>query len=300
MQQLSVGEGFPQVLCPISARMSEKIRRQENLRQTYMKIGVGAILWLFCLQLFVVQAIVRRTWPVPYNARVNYISDLGAVNCQYHVRRLTLFADSICSPHHAWMNSSFVLQGILMCLGCVLLRSLFARTRLSNLALAMIFLTGLMMMALGLAPEDTHEHRHIIAAIAHSFFQNIGLILLGISLLRRRHVFPLWGWMTICAGATGFLFAVLMFFRNHLAPGYLGLGPGGIQQLSLYPSLIWFTGSALFILLRRKVLCEESRLHVVSSGPDRLETKDSLPASVFLKPQTSDISAFSLRKTGRS
>lgn len=280
--------------------MSEDIRRQENLRQPYIKFGAGAILWLLCLQLLVVKAIVKRTWPVPYNARVNYISDLGAVNCQYHVHRLTLFADAICSPHHMWMNISFVLQGVLMCLGCLLLRSLFARTRLSSLALFMIFFTGLMMMVLGLAPEDTHEHRHTIAAIGHSFFQNVGLILLGISLLRRRHVFALWGWMTTCAGIVGFLFAVLMFFRNHLAPGYLGLGPGGIQQLSLYPSLLWFAGSALFILLRCRVLCDESRSHVLAPTSNRKEAKRSLRAPSFLKPQVRDIAAFTFRKTGRS
>jgi hypothetical membrane protein len=280
--------------------MSKKVRRQESLWQSYTKIGTGAILWLLCLQLLVVQAIVRRTWPVPYNARINYISDLGAVNCQYHVARLTLFADAICSPRHAWMNISFVLQGILMCAGCMLLRSLFARTRLSNLALAMIFFTGLMMMALGLAPEDTHEHRHIIAAIAHSFFQNVGLILLGISLLRRRHVYPLWGWMTAFAGAVGLLFAVLMFFRSYLAPGYLGLGPGGIQQLSLYPSLIWFTGSSLFILLRCKTLCDESRIHALRPELNRSETKSSMHASAFLTPQAEDLSTLTFRKIGRS
>jgi hypothetical membrane protein len=280
--------------------MSEDIRRQEILRQPYTKIGAGAILWLLCLQLFVVQAVLRRTWPVPYDARVNYISDLGAVNCQYHVHRLTLFADAICSPYHALMNISFVLQGILMCAGCLLLRSLFPRTRLSNLAIMMIFLTGLTMMALGLAPEDTHEHRHTAAAIAHSFFQNVGLILLGISLLRRRHVFPLWGWMTTSAGAIGFLFAILMFFRNHLAPGYLGLGPGGIQQLSLYPSLLWLTVSGLFILLRCRVLCDESRSHVFPPASNGTEAKRYLHTPSFLKPQARDIAAFTFRKSGRS
>lgn len=275
----------------------KNIHPQKSLLQPHTKIGAGAILWLLCLQLFVVKAIVQRAWPVPFNSRINYISDLGAVNCEYHVRRLTLFADAICSPRHDLMNGSFVLQGILMCAGCLLLRRLFSVTRLSVLALTMIFLSGLTMMALGLAPEDVQEHRHTVAAIAHSFLQNAGLIVLGISLLRRLRPFLLWGWTTIASGAAGFLFAALMFFRNHLAPGYLGIGPGGIQQLSLYPFSVWLASSALFILLRCRMLCDESR------SDDLLRREDTYgpsPASSIFSPQPRDIPELTFQETERS
>ena len=63
-----------------------------------------AVLWCLCVQFFVAEQIARLGWTLPYSFARNYISDLGATVC----------TSLVCSPRHALMNASFVLQGLLI------------------------------------------------------------------------------------------------------------------------------------------------------------------------------------------
>ncbi len=87
---------------------------------------LGAGLWLFCFQFFVGEQIARLGWPGHYSMARNYISDLGAVRCD---------GAATCSSLHWVMNGSFVLQGLLIVFGTVLVRSFFpCAARLSDRA----------------------------------------------------------------------------------------------------------------------------------------------------------------------
>ena len=67
---------------------------------------IGPWLWLSCFQFFVAEQITRLGWPGHYSMARDYISDLGSAR----------------SPLHWVMNGSFMLQGLLIFLGAVLVR----------------------------------------------------------------------------------------------------------------------------------------------------------------------------------
>ena len=77
----------------------------------------GALALLSVLQYFVAEAAVIGAWAgqQPYSRRTGYISDLGAVGCGVFDGR------DVCSPAHVLMNASFVVQGIGMMVGALLL-----------------------------------------------------------------------------------------------------------------------------------------------------------------------------------
>src|SRR6476661_3211462 len=80
---------------------------------------LGALAKLSVLQYFVAEAAVIGAWAAPerYSRRTGYISDLGALRCGEFSGR------DVCSPAHLLMNASFVVQGIGMMVGALLLSS---------------------------------------------------------------------------------------------------------------------------------------------------------------------------------
>src|SRR6478609_10990099 len=80
---------------------------------------VGALAKLSVLQYFVAESAVIGAWaaPEPYSRRSGYISDLGASACGDFSGR------DVCSPAHLLMNLSFVVQGLGMVVGALLLGS---------------------------------------------------------------------------------------------------------------------------------------------------------------------------------
>jgi hypothetical membrane protein len=81
----------------------------------------------------------------------------------------------VCSPLHAWMNASFVLQGTLLATGLALTRPLRDRL-LAKTSLAFLSLASLGFVLAGLAPADANEGLHVLAALVILFCGNIGLI----------------------------------------------------------------------------------------------------------------------------
>ena len=79
----------------------------------------GALAKLSVLQYFVAESAVIGAWAgsEPYSRRTGYISDLGALACGDFSGR------DVCSPAHLLMNVSFVVQGLGMIVGALLLGS---------------------------------------------------------------------------------------------------------------------------------------------------------------------------------
>lgn len=200
----------------------------------------GALLWLCCAQYFVVEAICARAWSPPYSYARNYISDLGAVHCGAFPPGSAML---VCSPLHTLMDASFVLQGILIAGGALLLVPLFARDRLGATGLALIALAGVGVFAVGLAPEDAHIVVHLLGAAANIVGGNVGMIAVGIAL---RSAASMRGSATgaIVLGLIGLIGGQLLVGRTDL-----GLGIGGIERVSIYPLPLWLalTGAALSI-----------------------------------------------------
>ncbi|MFD3993393.1 DUF998 domain-containing protein [Streptomyces sp. NPDC058583] len=107
---------------------------------------LGAVILIVnALQWLVAEAITAGTWTDPvYSYATNYISDLGVSDCdtQFQGREL-------CSPRHALMNTSFMLEGMLFAIGVVLLAQLLSG-RARRVVIALAIAHGVGMVAVGL------------------------------------------------------------------------------------------------------------------------------------------------------
>lgn len=204
---------------------------------------LGAALWLLCFQYFVAEQVARLGWSTPYSMVSNYISDLGAVACRIHAGSGLW----VCSPLHRLMNASFILQGMLIFCGAVLVRSRFPAERLWTAASWLIAVAGPGVLLVGLYPEDVNLPVHDVGAVAHFLCGNLGVALLGLALLRRSPRTRVMGGLSLFAGVVG-LTGTLLFFTDI----DLGLGVGGMERIAAYPLPLWLTAMGAFLLRTRR------------------------------------------------
>ena len=191
---------------------------------------LGAWVWILSLQFFIAQIVVQSAWTTPFRLARNYISDLGNTACGPYPEGSGTY---VCSPWHAGMNASFILQGLIIVGGAVLLRRAFPAGRARGAGLILLVLAGLGNIAVGLFPEDVNIRSHRIGAAAHFLLGNLGMILLGLALGRdgRRRPLALY---SIVSGVVGEL-STWLFFSGHDGP----LGVGGMERVAAYALPIW-------------------------------------------------------------
>jgi hypothetical membrane protein len=152
----------------------------------------GAIAFLVGgLQYVTLEAIAAAAWTDPrYDYVSNYISDLGVPEAQVYQGR------EVDSPLAWVMNTGFVLEGVLVALGAVLLSVLFApATR--RLVVTFALLHGVGIVLVGLFDETADAGpTHLIGAFLAIVFGNLTALVVGIAALvgftRRRPGLPLW------------------------------------------------------------------------------------------------------------
>ena len=204
---------------------------------------LGAGLWLFCFQFFVGEQIARLGWPGHYSMARNYISDLGAVRCD---------GVAPCSSLHWVMNGSFVLQGLLIVFGAVLVRSFFPARPVYRIALALFFIAGLGVLEVGLVPEDVNLRSHVLGAVAYFLAGNLAMVLLGPVMIRRSVCealsLRLRSWIAFALGSVGLLATLALAFRG--TPSWMALGwhAGTVSRLAAYPLPLWLTWTGFLIL----------------------------------------------------
>jgi hypothetical membrane protein len=76
---------------------------------------LGPVLYVAGMQYFAVQLLAALRWPRPYSISRDTISDLGNTVCGTWNGRF------VCSPLHDLMDGSFIVLGITMLLGSVLI-----------------------------------------------------------------------------------------------------------------------------------------------------------------------------------
>jgi hypothetical membrane protein len=216
---------------------------------------VGALAKLSVLQYFVAETAVIGAWAgrEPYSRRTGYISDLGALACGEFGGR------DVCSPAHLLMNASFVVQGLGMVVGALLLSSVLLRTaaragaRLAveparrtpwAAAIAARSLTlaaGAGTVIVGLVPEDTGSAWHVVGAVMYFAAGAVALLLLGCLWFRQT---PL-GWLILACGVVSF--GALM------TSGVTGMHvpePGTLERLMGYPITIGVAAVGLVVAQR--------------------------------------------------
>ncbi len=195
-----------------------------SLRRVTPRSRVASLLFVSSLQYFVVQYVVAADWPRPYSLTVNTISDLGNTACGgFH-------GHFVCSPLHSVMNISFVILGVTMFAGALVLGLDRTRTRERTLGLSFMGIAGAGVIVVGLCPENTRPTLHAWGASLPFLVGNVGLVVLGVSLDLDRPA----RFFTVLTGVAT-LVALLLYSRDQ----YLGLGEGGMERVVAYPQTMW-------------------------------------------------------------
>ena len=190
----------------------------------------GAIVWVLAIQFFIAQIIVQAAWTTPFSLTANYISDLGNTACAPYPLGSNMY---VCSPWHALMNASFIVQGVIILVGIVLIYRAFPAGRTRTIGLVLLALAGPGSILVGLFPENVSSTPHTIGAAAHFISGNLGIAVLGIAIAVTRRQTPL-AIFSISSGSVGLLATALFISGN-----YLGTGIGGMERIAAYPLPLW-------------------------------------------------------------
>lgn len=201
----------------------------------------GAVCWLLGLEWFVGQAIAQAAWPFPYSLSQDYISALGVTRCgTYHFPGETSY---ICSPLHDVMNASFVLAGLLLAAGVVLLRDVWPRRPLTTAGLVLAALDGLGKIGAGLVPGNVNMPLHDAAALG-ILCGGIGALLLGSALwdvTRWQAV----GFLAVGGGGTAGFIVMAAAPAHHLPAG-------AFERMAGWPLSLWLAALGLALIVSRK------------------------------------------------
>jgi len=199
----------------------------------------GIIVWIFSIQFFIAQVVVHSGWVTPFSLNHNFISDLGNTACGVYPPGSTMY---VCSPWHAWMNTSFILQGFITIIGITFVRKMlpFGMTRF--VGVMFLILAGVGDMAVGFFPENVNNTYHVLGAGVHFILGNFSMIFLGIALSQAGQSFVTL--YSIISGGIGLV--ATGFFISKI---YLGMGIGGMERVAAYPLPLWLIVEGIYWLI---------------------------------------------------
>lgn len=181
----------------------------------------GAILFAGVVQFALFEMIAEFVYP-GYSVSANYISDLGPP-CSNGVA---------CASQTSWyiFDSSIALMGI-----CILISAYFLYRHFRWKPIAgLVGLAGFGALGVGIFNESAPFMLHDIFSLVT--FVGIGLSAVVSYRLQRN---PL-GYFSIILGLIT-LVSLIIYIpgTGATAGGYLGIGPGGLERLIVYPVLFW-------------------------------------------------------------
>ncbi|MFC4556544.1 DUF998 domain-containing protein [Georgenia faecalis] len=205
-----------------------------------LALVLGASAWLVQPLYVVAELVAAARSSAPYSLLDQTISDLGATTCTSI--DYPYGAVEVCSPLHALVNGSFIVFGLLLAVGAVLLRRFLPRPRLAAASTVAWVVAGLSSVATGFVPVDRDLDLHSVAALPSLFAMPIALLLLAGCL---RRMAPGLGTATAVVGLAS-LAGSVVFLVTATSPEL-----GGVwERLGFWPSYLWLPVVAL-VLLRR-------------------------------------------------
>ncbi|MFB0503983.1 MAG: DUF998 domain-containing protein [Candidatus Bathyarchaeia archaeon] len=195
---------------------------RERVRDSREK--VAGVLFFIAVTQFILGFIISEALYPGYSVSDNTISDLGI------------------GPSSIIFNSSVFLLGFLLLIGTYFLRQIFNFKIVNTL----LFFTAMGLMGIGVFTKDF--------IIVHSAMALIAFFFAGLSAISSYKVLkkPL-SLISLVLGMMT-LGALVLFISGIITSGsltsyevydsnlFLGLGPGGMERMIVYPALMWFAG----------------------------------------------------------
>jgi hypothetical membrane protein len=203
-------------------------------RMSYSREKVAGAIFFIAVTQFTLGFIISEVLYPGYSVHDNYISDLGV------------------GPSSIIFNSSAFLLGLLALVATYFLRQVSNFKTVNRLLLLM----AIGAMGVGVFTKDF--------TVAHGAVSSMAFFFGGLSAIASFKVLkkPL-SLISIALGAMT-LGALVLFSSGMVASGsltsteaydsifYLGLGPGGMERMIVYPLLIWLAGFAGHLVTERK------------------------------------------------
>ncbi len=191
--------------------------------ETSNRIKAGSLLFAGMILFLMGLNISEELYP-GYSVSKNYISDLGATcrngDCQ------------VLQPSSLIFNSSVFIAGL-----CALAASYFLWLDLKKLLFpGLLAIAGIGAMGVGLFPE---YHFYLHYASAFLAFMSGGLAAIAAFTVDK----SIMRYFSVLLGSLTLLAFVLMASHQDI-----GLGPGGIERMILYPFALWAVGFGGFLL----------------------------------------------------
>ena len=205
----------------------------------YSREKVAGMLFFIAATQFGLGLIIAEALYPGYSVSDNYISDLGI------------------GPSAIIFNSSVFLLGLLLLIGTYFLR------HISNFKTVNMLLLLMAIGAMGVGVfTKTYRTAHGAVATMAFFFSGLSAIS-SFKVLKK----PL-SLISIILG-TITLVALVLFSSGMITSGsltsdvaydsdfYLGLGPGGMEHMILYPALMWLAGFSWHLVTQREMQTKE-------------------------------------------
>jgi hypothetical membrane protein len=198
---------------------------------TYQKAKLSGALFIVAVVQFVLSLIISEALYTGYSVSANYVSDLGVGSSSF------IF------------NSSVFVLGLLVLVGIYFLKNIPKLTAVK----ALLFLMALGAMGVGVFTKD-FTIAHGAVSSAAFFFGGLSAVMSGFFLKKP------FSWISVALG-TMTIGALALFSIGLVTSGsmtstvaydsifYLGLGPGGMERMIVYPAVIWLAlfGSQLAV-----------------------------------------------------
>ncbi len=240
----------------------------EDCDVSHAAVATGGSLWaLAALQYAVTHVVAASAWTVPrYDWLHNGTSNLANTRCGFFAAP-NASPTYVCSPLHDMVNASFVLTGVLVIVGALLLRRFWPTGWLTDAAMVLWILLGFGKILVGFAPENTNIGLHLMGSL-NVPLGSFAVLLLSLLVSRSDRWLGLAG---MVLGLLGLVGTVLSTVGEYAGPAlYLGLGPGGMDRVAAYPAILWLIAAGTATAVRAVRADRETSGSAVGRLPLRL------------------------------
>lgn len=204
----------------------------------------GFLSWILLILYFPIEALVTSRTTSTYSAINQAMSDLGVTECMSHAYALAPY--HICSPLSGLMNVTFIITGILIASGAILLHRFWSDGQKTGIATVMWVIYGLGYSVSGIYPADVNFWVHTLFSLPSMFLHIPAMIIIARAI--RTEMPGLAKFTYICMGLSAVSLLVL----------FVGIAPGLMQRL-LY-GFVWIWMSITAIILWKRDNARQNRM----------------------------------------